>query len=399
MSDWRVMGGDCRAVMAKLPSESVQTVVTSPPYWAQRDYKLPPSVWGGLRDCVHEWGAEMPGDNRGGSGTQTGRNGRGEGYGRDVARGRVCRRCRAWQGCLGLEETPDRYVSNIVEVMAGVWRVLRADGTAWLVLGDTYAGAGYSNHRGTGGCQRSQGGKARHSSRSGLPAKNLLLLPHRVVLALQADGWIVRSTIVWEKPNSMPDSAKDRPSPSHEYVFLLAKSERYYYDADALREPHASLGRPPGNTSRIYYDQDPRHGGHLKRRPDRAKSFHPLGRNRRTVWRIATGRMERPAMGAAGARHYAAFPVALAELCVRAGSRPDDLVLDPFCGSGTTGVACRRLGRAFVGIDLNEEYARLAEARIERATETRSGGRAIAPARGQLLLLEGEKEWQEHRRG
>ena len=177
---WTIHTGDALTVLRSMPAGEVQTCITSPPYY-------------GLRDYGHD-------------------------------------------GQIGLEETPSAYVAQLVEVFREVRRVLRDDGTLWLNLGDSYTGAGYSNNKNTGGASRKQGGKQAHTGLDGLPAKNLMGMPWRVAFALQADGWILRQDIIWHKPNPMPESVRDRCTKAHEYLFLLAKRDRYYYDADAIRE-------------------------------------------------------------------------------------------------------------------------------------------------------------------
>jgi DNA modification methylase len=323
---WRVLEGDCREVLATLPAESVQTCVTSPPYW-------------GLRDYGHE-------------------------------------------GQLGLEATPEEYVARMVEVFREVRRVLRPDGTLWLNLGDSYAGNG-----GGGGTQSASLPKSddrlcaerRVQLLGGLKPKDLVGIPWRVAFALQADGWWLRSDIVWAKPNPMPESVTDRPTKAHEYVFLFAKSERYLYDADAIREPlvkgaagsefhtgktgEHQLGRASakprrsGNTERKFRGE---YGGVEGSRSHQGFGVpwedDGSGRNRRSVWSIST----KPFSGA----HFAVMPWDLAEPCVLAGSRHGDTVLDPFAGSGTVGMVARRHGRSFVGVELNPTYAQMARDRI-----------------------------------
>lgn len=261
-----ILEGDCRDVLATLPASSVQTCVTSPPYF-------------GLRDYEHD-------------------------------------------GQIGLEVTPDEYVASLVAVFRGVWRVLREDGTLWLNLGDTYLD------------------------------KRLLGIPWRVAMALQEDGWLLRSDIIWHKPNPMPLSVTDRPSLSHEYIFLLAKSGRYFYDAEAIKEK--ASGRARGN-------RRPEKGLDQKGYEIRSglakvadKEWHE--RNKRTVWTVAT----RPFADA----HFATYPPELIEPCVLAGSRPSDTVLDPFNGAGTTGLVASRHGRDYIGIELNPRYAAMARQRI-----------------------------------
>ena len=298
---WRILEGDVRERLVEIEDESVQTVVTSPPYWGLRDYGV--------------------------------------------------------AGQLGLEDDPASYVDALVGVFEGLRRVLRPDGTAWLNLGDSYASADdrWKGDGGRNGKQSSHPGSFHTVRGSGVPVglkpKDLVGIPWRVALALQAAGWWLRADVVWAKPNPMPESVNDRPTKSHEYVFLLTRSPRYYYDADAVREPHVEPERDRDDSGGWSF----RHAG--KRRPAQAdRGYHPAGRNLRTVWTIPT----EPYPDA----HFATFPRRLVVPCVKAGSRPGDLVLDPFAGSGTTGVVALRLERSFVGIELSPSYARLARERI-----------------------------------
>jgi DNA modification methylase len=277
--------------------ESVHCVVTSPPYWGLRDYGVP--------------------------------------------------------GQLGLEPTPKEYVADMVAVFREVRRVLRADGTVWLNLGDSYARQGGK----TDGLPRHWDGRENdpsgmHAKRSlasefGAKPKDLIGIPWRVAFALQADGWYLRSDIIWAKPNPMPESVTDRPTKSHEYVFLLSKSARYFYDADAVRE--ADGGRGSGQVARKYRIDaggNPNHPGNQ----GYAVPWEPnsAGRNLRSVWTIAT----QPYPGA----HFATFPEALVEPCVKAGCPEGGVVLDPFAGSGTTGRVANRLSRRAVLIELKPDY-------------------------------------------
>lgn len=348
MSEWEVRAGDALTVLRTLEAESVQCVVTSPPYWGLRDYGMP--------------------------------------------------------GQLGLEASPAGYVSALVSIFDEVGRVLAADGTAWLNLGDSYAGSWGAQSRPNGTDIKStlEGGsmlsarqieaapRGTHTgslkNTPGLKPKDLVGIPWRVAFALQDAGWWLRSDIVWVKPNPMPESVTDRPTRAHEYVFLLTKSARYYYDADAVR-------LPPTESSLARWDQDvdaqdgsgranggaktngpmravggpykaDKQRGHGRRHAgfnDRWDSMpraeqQSFGANLRSWWEIAT----RPFPQA----HFATFPPALVEPCIKAGSRPDDLILDPFCGSGTTGVVACQLGRRFLGIELNPAYVEMAERRI-----------------------------------
>lgn len=303
-----ILQGDCREVLTTLPSESAQCCVTSPPYWGLRDYGV--------------------------------------------------------DGQLGMEATPEQYVAAMVDVFRAVRRVLRPDGTLWLNLGDSYTTGGSTARRARptrrpwatymAGCGAS-------GRRRGLKAKDLVGIPWRVAFALQADGWWLRSDIIWSKPNPMPESVTDRPTKAHEYVFLLTKSERYYYDADAIREPHEAprkAGRFTGNAIVNAMREGRDVGDNLGER--KLVEPHPLGRNARSVWSIAT----QPFPEA----HFAVFPPELARRCVLAGSRPGDTVLDPFNGAGTAGLVAQEHGRAYVGIELNPEYIAIAERRLSQQT-------------------------------
>jgi len=316
----RVIIGDCRAVLTTLEAGSVQTCVTSPPYW-------------GLRDYGHA-------------------------------------------GQIGLESTPAEYVAEMVAVFREVRRVLRDDGTLWLNLGDSYVA-----NRGNTAEKPGHDNKAVHEElfirKHKIPGKpkDLVGIPWRVAFALQADGWYLRQDIIWSKPNPMPESVHDRCTKAHEYLFLLAKSERYYYDADAIAEPLAEtsierLGqnvaeqrgseRVPGKTNGTmkavaratdtYTGRAYEHPQSAPRGP--ASNFGIFDkRNKRSVWTVTT----QPFKGA----HFATFPPALIEPCILAGSKPGDTVLDPFGGSGTTGQVSEALGRKWLLIELNGEYGKL----------------------------------------
>ena len=276
-----IIRGDARQI--PLQSESVQCVVTSPPYFNLRDYQC------GERE-------------------------------------------------IGNEVTPENYVGALIEVFREVHRVLRSDGVLWLVLGDSSWG---SNPR------------QRATSHPVLKPKDLIGIPWRVALALQADGWYLRADVIWAKPNPMPDPVRDRPSRSHEYVFLLSKRRNYYYDADAIAESaisdHPSSNRSCGRSGLDHGQRGVSTG------------WNDVGgkRNRRDVWQIGNEQSSEA--------HYARFPTALTQLCVLAGSRFGDLVLDPFAGSGTVGEACHRLARRWIGIELSAEYATLARRRTAQA--------------------------------
>lgn len=227
------------------------------------------------------------------------------------------------EGQIGLEQTPEEYVAAMVEVFRCVRNVLADDGTLWLNLGDSYNGS-----------------------------KQLVGAPWRVAFALQADGWYLRQDIIWHKPNPMPESVRDRCTKAHEYIFMFSKSPKYYYDHEAVKEP--SVMRPQNrNTKRAEHPKGDEGRG-VHRRPEGGTSYK--NRNRRSVWTVATKSYK-------GA-HFATFPPALIEPCILAGSRPNDVVIDPFMGSGTTAVVARKLGRRYIGCELNESYGDLQDERI-----------------------------------
>ena len=262
-------------------------------------------------------------------------------------------------GQIGLEQTPEQYVAAMVEVFRCVWDVLRDDGTLWLNIGDSYAGGGSGNY--SAGTRNNSGqnitnvrNRPAWLSQAGLKPKDLIGIPWMLAFALRADGWYLRQDIIWHKPNPMPESVRDRCTKAHEYVFLLSKSERYYFDHEAMKEKAA---QPVGEQKQT--------GQHKSRNPkgNGASAKSTLGSNqgaefrtRRSVWTVAT----RPYKGA----HFATFPPALIEPCILAGSRPGDTVLDPFMGSGTTAAVALQHGRQYLGCELNPAYQPLQDARI-----------------------------------
>lgn len=384
---WRIETADALSLLRELPDDWAQTCVTSPPYWGLRDYGLRPSTWDGRRGCRHAWGPPQRGKRQDLlPAAQTGSQGRLDAGGRQgqagLLGGHFCERCDAWQGCLGLEPTPDLYIEHLLAVFAEVHRVLRPDGTLWLVIGDSYAAArSYQapDRRRRGGASVPQGASC---IPSGCKAKDLVGIPWQVALALREQGWWLRSDIVWAKPNPMPENVRDRPTRAHEYLFLLTKQPRYFYDAIAIREPDS--GRHSGNgyarPGRLTYrDRRGERGQHEQWKGGQA-------RQRRSWWTVT-------ARGYRGAQ--AVFPEKLIEPCVLAGNAPaacgicgapwqrhptsqeewrtgcehNDrtghcLVLDPFCGSGTTGAVAQRLGRDFLGIELSAATAGLARRRL-----------------------------------
>lgn len=301
--------GDCLDALRQMPDESAQTCITSPPYFGLRDYGV--------------------------------------------------------EGQIGLEDTPDAYICRLVEVFREVRRVLRDDGTLWLNLGDSYVNnPGWGRGGGStleGGKKTLSAGTHTHGKIAGLKSKDLIGIPWRVALALQADSWYLRCDIIWSKPNPMPESVTDRPTKAHEYIFLLSKSERYYYDAEAIAESTIRPGDIQtfgGNKSKqsTIPPGDPRYRNGSEQW---GRSFEcGSTRNKRSVWTVAT----RPYSEA----HFATFPPDLIKPCILAGAAAGAVVLDPFSGSGTTLMTAKELGRHAVGIELNAEYCALHPKRLRQ---------------------------------
>lgn len=364
----RILQGDCREVLAGLPDNSVQCCVTSPPYWGLRDYKIPPTLWGGNPECEHEWGATIAvnatnhTDKARWNHTRNGRDElqppekRVSWLRTEVKQGQFCQRCNAWAGALGLEPTPDLFVEHIVEVFRAVGRVLRPDGTLWLNLGDSYNA--YNGGAGPGSKLSRTASEQRPALETGyglrsknLKPKDLIGVPWMAAFALRTDGWYLRSDIIWAKKNCMPESVTDRPSQSHEHVFLLARSQRYFYDAEAIREE----GVIPAGTRAAKGSSVRSELKDVNGRPPEYWDYTGT-RNSRNVWSIAT----KPFADA----HFATFPPELAERCIKAGSKPGDTILDPFGGAFTTAMVADRLQRHAIGIELNPEYCAIAERRL-----------------------------------
>lgn len=377
MSRWEIITGDVQRTLPTLPDGSAQCCVTSPPYWGLRDYGT--ATWeGGDAECDHS-----P-EKRGGrfstpvSGKQASNVGSGTASTRDCPCG-----ARRIDAQLGLEPTPEEYVAKMVAVFREVRRVLRDDGTLWLNLGDSYAGGGGycpgapSNQNGASLSARQDDGsgtkpKGQRTPR-GMKGKDLCGIPWAVAFALRADGWYLRQDIIWHKPNPMPESVTDRCTKAHEYIFLLSKSARYYFDAVAVSEKACSDNMRDGfrggdgtrYTNGRSFDNDAEAitgGGSVQGNGTR---------NRRSVWTVTT----KPYPEA----HFATFPPDLIEPCILAGCPVDGTVLDPFTGSGTTGEVAIRHGRNFIGCELNPEYVRLAESRIGGACDDQALFVPVAP--------------------
>ena len=403
----KIMVGDCRDLLRKLPADSVDCIVTSPPYYGLRDYGT--GAWqGGDPDCDHaapawtEDAGDLPRQGEGAVEANAAKARR--------RNGGSCRKCGAERVDLqvGLERSPQDYIDDLVAIFAEAKRVLKPTGTVWINLGDSYA----SRPNGSIGESQLEGSLAPHAENRrahalrktslpmGLKHKDLMMMPARVALALQADGWWLRSKITWVKPNPMPESVTDRPTSATEDIYLLTRSERYYYDADAVREPFAestiarlsqdlegqragakdveNRNRDPGKTLRnlknrvIRGDGTQRHENwkqqqekirerisvdgqepcpQLEDRPPQT-----MGRNMRNAWTMGL----RPYKGA----HFATFPVDLPEKCILAGCPSDGTVLDVFGGHATTALVAHRLQRHCISMELNPDHARAGYERV-----------------------------------
>ena len=299
-----ILHGNCLNLLKIIESESVQTVITSPPYWGLRDY---------------------------GNANQ-----------------------------IGLEKTPEFYVEKMVSVFQEIRRVLKEDGTVWLNLGDSYmSSGGASRHHGYTDPKYSNGRKIEYFEPQAYPhdtikPKDLVGIPWRVALALQSDGWYLRQDIIWEKGNSMPEPVKDRCTKSHEYLFLLSKNRKYFFDHKAIQED-AKQNRWGGK--KAINTKNSKDVNNTFKGLNRERDMMPEKRNKRSVWNINT----QPCKEA----HFAVMPQKLVEPCVLAGSKQGDTILDPFAGAGTVGMVAKQYGREFIGIELNAEYINIAKKRIE----------------------------------
>lgn len=427
---------DALSGLKQVEDKSVQMCVTSPPYWNLRDYQTTPLIWGGDSNCNHIWGEtkikkqtpQRDHDSNGNFGNTRGEESFREGCAFESDIGRFCEKCDAWLGCLGSEPTPELYVEHLVEIFKEVKRVLRDDGTLWLNIGDSYAANRTYQVSPTKWKNLKQGQSSKVPE--GLQSKDLIGIPWRVAFALQADGWILRSDIVWEKRNPMPESVKDRPTNSYEHVFLFAKNRDYFYDSYAVREPAQDSSKERNKYK--WNSKQRTHSPNEKRGEDNreaGKLFDGETRNLRNVWSLAA----EPYKGA----HFAVFPSKLIEPCIKAGTSErgccsicgapygriiskgelrDDpqrknrknkptqfnkdendyleggtlgkvcdistvgwkpncnckgnvvpcIVLDPFAGSGTTGEVALRLGREYLLIELNPDYEKLIKERLKK---------------------------------
>ena len=354
----KILFGDCRETLKTITSP-VQMCVTSPPYYGLRDYGT--ATWvGGDPNCNHMRDSKVNPDN-----CITGHKNHGKmaGVG-DAIYKTVCPKCGAVRqdSQIGLEETPEEYIDNLVSVFRSVRDVMKDDGTLWVNIGDTYY-----NYRSDGNYPKQTVSKTnqdlpnfspvRGNKLQGLKQKDLIGIPWMLAFALRADGWYLRQDIIWNKPNPMPESVRDRCTKSHEYIFLLSKNRKYYYNNEAIKEPVKQDWGTRNRTKGKYHNP----GTGLVPHSGLSKSY--TTKNKRDVWTVTN----KPYKGA----HFACYPPELIEPCIKAGSEEGDIVLDPFMGSGTTAIVSKSLNRHYIGCELNEDYGKLQKKRLSEKSFAR----------------------------
>ena len=356
-----ILFGDCKETLSEFLPQSARTCVTSPPYYGLRDYGT--ATWiGGDPNCNHRRDSKVKPEN-----CNTGHKNHDEMYGvGDAIFKTVCPKCGAVRqdSQIGLEETPEEYIESLVSVFRSVRDVLTDDGTLWVNLGDSY----YNYRPGKGQSYPKQSvsktkqdlpdecNKRGHKL-DGLKEKDLIGIPWMFAFAMRSDGWYLRQDIIWHKPNPMPESVRDRCTKSHEYIFLLSKNRKYYYNNEAIKEPVKQDWGTRNRTKGKYHNP----GTGLVPHSGLSKSY--TTKNKRDVWTVTN----KPYKGA----HFACYPPELIEPCIKAGSEEGDIVLDPFMGSGTTAIVSKSLNRHYIGCELNEDYGKLQKKRLSEKSFAR----------------------------
>jgi DNA modification methylase len=358
---------DCLEGLKTLPDNSIDCCVTSPPYYGLRDYGT--ATWeGGDQNCKHSEREEKGFENQKQSSIR----------GNSKPPKSICNKCGAIRidKQIGLERSPEEYISRLLEVFTEVFRVLKYEGTLWVNIGDSYAGSG----RGKGDVnKKGLGKKAKHigdifnkpHELDGYKNKDLIGIPWMLAFALRNAGWYLRQDIIWHKPNPMPEPIKDRCTKAHEYIFLLSKSKRYYFDHEAIKEPqslntHSRYSKLTENGQKDVpvakeNSKESKRPGYKNYRKYTPKTFLENGRNKRSVWTVGPSREPES--------HFACFPQKLITDCIKAGCPEEGIVLDPFMGSATTAVVALKLNRNYVGFELNRDYIELSKRKITRELE------------------------------
>lgn len=295
-----IINGDCLTTLKELPDESIDCVVTSPPYWSLKNYNTNPVIWDSKADCKHQW------------------------------KNNFCTHCNAWLGELGAEPTYDLYINHLCSIFDEINRVLKSTGTCWINLGDVY------NPKN----------------------KSLMMIPSKFSIEMIKRGWILRNIIIWQKPNAMPHSVKDRFTVDFEYLFFFVKSQKYHFEQqfEPISESTIKKAKSKVNDNKSVFYQGMSKENYEKYQQRVLHDPTYKGRNKRTVWNVATVPFKEA--------HVATYPPKLIEVPIQAGCPENGIVLDPFMGSGTTAVVAKKLNRNYIGIELNPDYIQMAERRI-----------------------------------
>lgn len=356
-----IINGDAIEKLKEIPDNSIDMVMTSPPYWALRDYgDGTDKIWDDDPDCDHEFD-EIKTKQNNLSGGNNNKNNKGSfavDYEERTTKSAFCKKCGAWKGQLGLEPDFKLYIKHLADIFDEIWRVLKPEGTCWVNIGDTYSGTndkkGYEDPKNKKG---RNGQKIGVNKNTGLKAKSLVQIPHRFAIEMSDRGWILRNTIIWNKPNAMPSSVKDRFTVDFEYLFFFTKQKKYYFEQQF--EPYTKpLNRWGGDNLKADGKSDWDEGtGQTTYRKRNLRPDH-RGRNKRTTWYINP----KPFREA----HFAVYPRELVETPLKAGCPENGIVLDPFAGAGTTAVEAKRQGKRYIGIELSEKYADIARKRVRK---------------------------------
>jgi DNA modification methylase len=376
---YEILQGNALKLLRSLPADIIQCCVTSPPYWGLRSYGTEPQEWGGTPDCTHEWELTAPRRLRSEKDVKNPNTIQKHNVGANHALDftKTCTKCGCWHGELGHEPTPEQFVANLTDIFKEVRRVLRPDGVCWINIADSY----HSNSR-----KRVPGGARKPQDEPlAYRGKNMALVPQKLAISLQEDGWYVRSEVIWHKKSTMPESTSDRCTRAHEQIWMVTKEANYFYNMDAIREPHKE-----DSIRRIHDSLDwalEGTGEHINTTQEPGKFCHPAGANKRDVWSLSHTQFE--------GEHYAGFPLELPRICIAASTSENGgcaecgtpyvgdkknckcetdktlscIVLDPFNGSGTTGVVALQMDRRYVGLELKEEYVKMTEQRFNGGSQ------------------------------
>ena len=345
----KIITGNAVDILNQIPDKTIDMCLTSPPYWSLRDYSDKTiTIWGGKKDCNHEWQTEEIKINSGMIGLnerlQKENNNKNSKFVDNFERPKkailnICKKCGAYKGQLGLEKTPDLYLYHLQMIFSEVKKVLKDDSSCWIVMGDTYCG------------------DRNKQTDDIFKPRSLMMIPERFVFMMINLGFVLRNKIVWRKLNPMPSSVKNRLNCTWEYLYFFTNNQKYFFDLDAIRIP--SITKPGFENKNHQKCNNGYFGDRFS--PGLRRTQNPLGKNPGDVWDINTH--------AYSGAHFAAFPMELCKRPILAGSPKYGMVLDPFCGSGTTCAVAKKLGRNYIGIDINEDFCKLAQERINKVPE------------------------------